>query len=230
MNLVLFLTHNFNKEFLYTLLKLNNSDLTNYKIVVLFDKSSPHCQLTVPLKNIEIIKIDRFTTSYDNLAGGHTMYLNYFRNTKVDYEYVWIVENDVYYPNSFIEFFRAHEAYDHDLLVPQYGLRPPGWWCTDTLRGFRQKQNIGVYAFIMRLSKKLLQTLVSTIDKTHSGYLEAVLPHVCIEHGLSIQQFLLEMVGTVTTLYTPLLDIIKKEIQENSRMYLENKIYHPIKL
>jgi hypothetical protein len=158
------------------------------------------------------------------------MYLNYFRNTKVDYEYVWIVENDVYYPNSFIEFFRAHEAYDHDLLVPEHGLRSPDWGWTRTLKGFKNTYNIGVSAFIMRLSKKLLQTLVSTIDKTHFGYLEAVLPHVCIEHGLSIQQFLPETVGIVATLYTPLLDIIKNEIQENSRMYLENKIYHPIKL
>lgn len=235
MNLILFITHNFDKEFLNTLHKLNNTCTSEEKVIVLFDKSN-ECDNAIyndaNLQNIEIIKIDRINTSYDKK--GHSMYINYFKNNYNEiqkYEYIWIIENDVYYPNSLMEFINIHNLYHYDLLVPEYGIRSPYWIWTNTLHGFRNVYNIGVLAVITRFSKSFLLKLIDTIDTIHYGYLEAFLPHMCIEYNLSIQQFLPEMCGILTTDNNlPLLKLIKKDIQEKTKYYIENKIYHPIKL
>ena len=234
MKLIIFLTHNFNKIFFDTLVKLNNSvDNNYYKILVLFDKNNNYDNNIEinKLQNIEVIKINRINTPYDNL--GHSMYINYFRNNLNEikkYEYVWIIENDVYYPHSFLDFINIYDSYDHDLLVPEYGLRSLSWPWTKGLKGFKNINNIGVLAVIMRFSQNFLSKLIDTLDKTYFGFLEAILPHICIENNLSIQQFLPETCGILTTNNNlPLMKLIKTDIEENTRKYIENKIYHPIK-
>ena len=234
MQLIIFLTHNFTEIFVNTLVKINNTvDLNNYKIIVLFDKDNNYDNIIVDnLKNIEIIKINRINTSYDPL--GHSMYINYFRNNYNEiqkYDYIWSIENDVYYPNSFIDFINIHNSYNNDLLVPEYGLRSPNWGWLQSLKGFTNFYKIGVLAVIMRFSQKCLLKLIDTIDTQYFGYLEAVLPHICIENNLSIQQFLPETCGLLTTdNCLPLMELIKTDIKNNTRKYIENKIYHPIKL
>ena len=184
------------------------------------------------LQNIQIIKINRINTSYDQK--GHSMYINYFKNNyhEIDkYEYIWIIENDVYYMNSLIEFIDIHKIYQNDLFVSEYGVRSRSWPWTNTLHGFNKKYNIGVLAVIMRFSRLFLLTLLDNLDKTYFGYLEALLPHICIENNLVIQQFLPEKCGILTTnANLPLLELIKSDIINNTRKFIENKIYHPIKL
>jgi hypothetical protein len=162
------------------------------------------------------------------------MYINYFKNNYneiKEYEYIWIIENDVYYPNSLIDFINTHNSFNYDLLVSEYGLRSYSWPHTYSLNGFNNVCNIGVLAVIMRFSQKLLFKLIDTIDKKYFGYLEAILPHICIENNLSIQQFLPETCGILTTDNSlPLMELIKTDIKENTKKYIENKIYHPIKL
>lgn len=233
MQLIIFLTHNFNDIFLSTLLKLNNANTDNYKIIVLFDyKHDYDTQIDEGLNNIEIIKIDRITTTYDKL--GHSMYIHYFRNNIDEikkYEYTWIIENDVYYPNCLMDFIYIHNSYNQDLLVPEFGLRQPRWPWKKSLKGFTKVYDIGVLAVIMRVSNRFLSKLIDTIDKTYCGYLEAILPHICIENNFSIQQFLPETCGILTTSANdPLLKLIKKDIKEKTKHYIQNKIYHPIKM
>lgn len=233
MQLIIFLTHNFNDIFLSSLLKLNNTNTNNYKIIVLFDNKNDYDkQIEDKLNHIDIIKIDRINTTYDKF--GHSMYIHYFRKHRDEikqYEYIWIIENDVYYPNSLIDFVNIHNSYNHDLLVPEFGVRQPRWPWTKSLKGFSKVHNIGVLAVIMRVSQRFLSKLMNTIDRTYFGYLEAVLPHICIENHLSIQQFLPETCGILTTSANdPLLELIKKDIKHNTKHYVENKIYHPIKL
>lgn len=162
----------------------------------------------------------------------HTMYINYFRqNPEKINNYIWIIENDVYFLDSFKNFIDKHSAYQDDLLVGEYGLRDIKWRWTNTLRGFKQNQNIGVLCVIMRFSAKLMNDFINNIDNKYSGYLECVLPHICIEYNYSIQQFLPEMCGILSTNNElPLLHFIRKDIVEGRKIFLENKIYHPIKL
>uniref|UniRef100_A0A6C0K017 Glycosyltransferase 2-like domain-containing protein n=1 Tax=viral metagenome TaxID=1070528 RepID=A0A6C0K017_9ZZZZ len=231
MQLIVLLTHHFNDIFLNTLLKLNDSVNTDYKIIVLFDNQKEYDKtIEDTLKNIKIIKVDLIKTTYDRL--GHSMYIHYFRNNYNEiksYKYIWIIENDVYYPNSFIEFINMHNMYNYDLMVPEYGVRTRRWPWTNRLKGFSKKYNVGVLAVIMRFSPILLSILIDTIDKTYSGYLESILPHICMERGLSIQQFLPQTIGNVTTKNNPYMTLIKKDITHGTKHYTEPKIYHPIK-
>ena len=233
MNCIVFITHNFNREFLMTLFKINKHvDINKYKVIVLFDKSYTYNPIIdTYFRNIKIIKINKILTSYDSL--GHSMYIHYFKQNYASikkYKHIWIIENDVYYPNTLMEFIKKHKVYKHDLLVSEYGTRALSWYWTKTLKGFRKIRNIGVLAVIMRLSSKMLTLLIDTIDKTYFGYLEAILPHICRENKLKIQQFLPETCGILSTGRTPLLTLIENDIHNNTKMYIENKIYHPIKL
>lgn len=232
MQLIVLLTHHFNDIFFNTLLKLNDSVNTDYKIIVLFDNKKDYDKnIEDKLKNIKIIKVDLIKTTYDRL--GHSMYIHYFRNNYNEiknYKYIWIIENDVYYPNSFIEFINMHNIYDYDLMVPEYGVRKSRWPWTKRLKGFSKIYNVGVLAVIMRFSPFLLSILIDTIDKRYFGYLESILPHICIERGLSIQQFLPETMGILTTdANLPYMTLIKKDIKEGTQTYIQNKLYHPIK-
>lgn len=232
MQLIVLLTHHFNDIFLNTLLKLNDSVNTDYKIIVLFDNKMDYDKnIEDKLKNIKIIKIDLIKTTYDKL--GHSMYIHYFRNNYNEiktYKYIWIIENDVYYPNSFIEFINMHNTYNYDLMIPEYGVRKSTWCWTKRLKGFSKIYNVGVLAVIIRFSPNLLSIIIDTIDKTYFGYLEAILPHICLERGLSIQQFLPEKMGILTTnANLPFMTLIKKDIKEGTKTYIQNKVYHPIK-
>ena len=230
--LLLFLTHNFNKVFINTLEKVNNI-YNNCDIIILFDNSKIYEEsLVVHLNNIKIIKTNRIQTSYDKL--GHSMYIHYLRNNPEildNYKYFWIIENDVYYPKSFKDFIDQHDMFENDLFVPEYGARSNKWKRVNSLKGFSHIYNIGILAIIMRLSSKLMKLLILTIDKNFKGYLETILPHLCIEHNLVIQQFIPELCGILTTYNkNPFLKLIEYDILNNKNTFLENKIYHPIKL
>jgi hypothetical protein len=234
MDCIVFLTHNFNTEFINTLTKIDNdNDINNFEVIVLFDNSKSYdTNIDAKFKNIKIVKINRILSSYDHL--GHTMYINYFkqnRNNIKKYNYIWIIENDVYFPDSMIKFINLHKPYNHDLLVSEYGIRSKQWPHTKKLRGFKNITSIGVLCVIMRFSQDLLYKLIDNIDINFSGFLEIVLPHICIEYNLSIQQFLPEMCGILTVNNNlPLLKLIRNDIQNNTKLYIENKIYHPIKM
>jgi hypothetical protein len=235
MQLIVLLTHHFNDIFLNTLLKIEHSVNTDdYKIIVLFDnKHEYNKNIEEILKNIKIIKVELIKTTYDRL--GHSMYIHYFKNNYNEiktYDYIWIIENDVYYPKSLIEFINMYNRYNYDLMVPEYGVRHSNWPWTKArrLKGFSKIYNVGILAVIMRVSSSLLSILIDTIDKTYYGYLETVLPHICIEHDLNIQQFLPEHLGILTTEANhPYMTLIKQDIKEGTKTYIQNKLYHPIK-
>ena len=64
MNLIVFLTHNFTKEFLKALIRLNSSNISNYEIIVLFDIKNHYNKMIDKLKNIKVVKINLINSSY----------------------------------------------------------------------------------------------------------------------------------------------------------------------
>jgi hypothetical protein len=234
MNCILFLTHHFKEEFLNTLLKLDkDKEAEKYDIFVLFDNQNNYdTNIDTKFQNIKIVKINRIETTYDYL--GHSMYIHYFKQNYESiqrYKYIWIIENDVYYPDSIMHFINKHNPYDYDLMVSEYGTRDTDWYWTQTLKGFKTPQNIGVLAVIMRFSQDFMYTLIDTIDNAHYGYIESILPNLCLEYKLSIHQFLPELCGVLTTDgNSPLIKLIEMDIQNKTTNFIERKIYHPIKL
>ena len=100
-NLLLFLTHDFKPVFLETL-KRNDKFYKHLEIIVLFDNTKNYDEtIDKMLNHIKIIKVDKDKTSYDQM--GHAMYITYFKNNRLlinNYDFFWIIENDVYYPNN----------------------------------------------------------------------------------------------------------------------------------
>ena len=221
--LIIFLTHNFKSEFTNTLLKVDNDpNINNYDVIVLFDDTNTYDEeINNKFKNIKIIKMNKSKLSYDTM--GHSMYVNYFKQNydQIDkYDYIWIIENDIYYPNSLLEFIRYNTI-----------MRSPNWEYPTFLKGFKNIYNIGVLAVVLRFSKKFLHILIDNIDINYFGALEAILPHICFENNLSLNQFLPETCGLLTTVTdNPFMKLIESDIINNTKKFIENKLYHPIKL
>lgn len=234
MECICFITHTFKEEFIKTLLRIDNDPIVQtYKVIVLFDNAFSYDNSIKKLfKHIQFIPIDKRDTTYDSL--GHRLFIQYWTQHKeslIYYSKIWIVENDVYYPNSFLDFVNAHKGFEKDLLVAEYGLRSHSWYHTRSLRGFHKVEPIGVIGICCRFSPRLLQHIIENIDKTYSGYFEALLPHVCHQYQFSLHQFLPELCGVITTDSThPLIPLIENDIRTNSKQYVTNRIYHPIKL
>jgi len=231
-SLIIFLTHDFKPVFLETL-KRNDKYYKHLEIIVLFDNTKNYDEsIDTMLKHIKIIKVDKEKTSYDQM--GHAMYITYFKKNRHlinHYDYFWIIENDVYFPGEYDYLIDKHRLFDTDLLVTQNGCRWEYWYHKDEICGFKNKQNLGVFAFIMRFSKKFLTVLIHKIDVKYYGYLEALLPNLCIEENLTISQFLPCLCGLLSTdNQSPFLKLIEKDILSGTKQFLEYKLYHPIKL
>jgi hypothetical protein len=231
-NLVLFITHNFQPLFVKRLIEINQSAPENMKVIVLFDAKNnydPSIQNKIP--NIEIIKIHKIITSYDHL--GHTLYIHYLLriiDKLDDFNYIWVIENDVYFHGNFLSIIHEQNAHHYDLLVPEYGLREPSWVISKKLHGFQHIENIGILGVIMRFSSNCMKLLLEQIDNKYFGFFEALLPNFCRENNLSIQQFLPRFIGFLTTdKNNPLIKIIHHDIHSYGVLTQENKLYHPIK-
>jgi hypothetical protein len=219
--LYVFITHHFEEPFLSFI-----KDFPPQQCVILFDYSSS--KDIFPNIEIPIVKIERIPTSYDQF--GHSMFISFLRqnpNLVKKYNYIWIIENDVYVPfkiNGNKTFMDMHRSYTYDLMVPEYGVRKIDWCWFKTLKGFEEIKPVGITGVIMRMSQRLIKKLL-LIDKDFSGYMEAVLPCLCNKHGFSIQCFLPEYIGKVTTDRE---DSLLRQIMKNPELK-EEKIYHPYK-
>ena len=231
-NLCCFLTHDFKPVFLETLKKMDKL-FTNLDVIVLFDSSA---ELKININYFDYIKIiptNKATTSYD--TKGHTLYISYFKkniNILKKYNYIWMIENDVYSSGTFTDFIDKHKHISCDVLVSEHGGRDIEWRWTKKLFGFDKIHNIGVLAVCTRFSSRFLINLVINIDRKFSGYVEAIIPHLCRKYNYSINTFLPEYIGTMNVYGGPVIEQIKKNISENVMPnFIEpNKIYHPIKL
>jgi hypothetical protein len=221
--LYIFLTHHFEEPFLSFI-----TEFPPNNCVILFDSDNPLPEISI---RIPIVKMKRINTTYDMY--GHSMYISFLRMNKQlldKYDYIWVIENDVYVPHKIMEngnlvtFMEVHRNYDYDLMVPEYGVRKPEWIWFKTLRGFNRIYPIGITGVIMRLSSKLMRELLD-IDYTFTGYMETVLPHLCLSKGFSLQCFLPEYIGKVTTNRE---DSLLRQIMKNPELR-EEKIYHPFK-
>jgi hypothetical protein len=231
-NLCCFLTHDFKPVFLETLQKMD-AQFTNLDVVVLFD-SSAELKLDINhFKHIKIIHTEKTKTSYD--TKGHTLYISHFKkniNILKKYNYVWMIENDVYTSGTFKDFIDKHVHINCDVLVSEHGSRDVNWSWTKKLIGFENIYNIGILAVCTRFSSRFLINLVMNIDRKFAGYVEAIVPHLCKKYNYSINTFLPELMGTMNVYGGPVITQIIKNISEHSKPYLieDDKIYHPIKL
>lgn len=232
-SLVIFLTHNFKPIFSQTLKNFDTSIDQRIDSIILFDEnSSESCEIN--LKNISVKKIKTQILCYDPPTRAHNFVIEFLHNNFDminKYDYFWVIENDVYFHGSLRWFIDLHDEYECDLLVPEFGLRQQNWGWPRLMTGLTDVQQIGVTAVIHRLSKKLVDILVpGIIDGSFSGHVESLLPHLCIEKNLKIQQFIPDYCCSINTYRNKFLDLIEQDIKNGTNHYIEQKMYHPIKL
>lgn len=221
--LYIYLTHHFEEPFLSFI-----KDFPYENSIILYDSQGKSGFDNFPKIKTPIIKTTRIKTSYDEF--GHSMYISFLRQNKnllKKYDFFWFIENDVYVPYKINEnktFMDMHREYNYDLMVPEYGVRKSSWCWLRTLSGFNTIENIGVTAVIIRMSSRLVKELLN-IDTNFTGYIEAVLPHICLNKEYNIHCFLPEYIGKVTTDRN---DVLLKQIMKNPEIR-EEKLYHPYK-
>lgn len=229
-SLVIFLTHNFKPIFRQTLSRLQSSLGDSMDAIILMDSTA---DLPSDLEiSIPIVKSNRYPSSFDPLGQAHNFYLDFFKNNNLldSYDYIWVLENDVYYHGNIREFFDIHENFEYDLLVPEYGLRHKDWCWLNGTQGIKEIEPIGVTAVIYRCSSKLMKFIVENVNSNIKGHMEVIIPHICIENKFTIQQFIPDHMCSVRTYKTPLIDLVEKDLIEKTDKFVQNKLYHPIKI
>lgn len=230
-SLVVFLTHDFKPIFRETLRKLELSLDNSMDAVVLFD-SSKQIPEDINLGKIALHKCFRRPSPFDPIGQAHNFYLDFFRKNPLfieSYDYIWILENDVYYHGNIREFFDIHAQYAQDLLVPEFGLRHKNWCWLNNTKGMNI-QPIGVTAVIYRCSCRMMRLLVGNANDSIVGHMEVVLPHLCLDQNFTIQQFIPDHMSCVNTFRSPMIDLIESDIKNKTSFHIQNKLYHPIKL
>ena len=161
------------------------------------------------------------------------MYISYLRENKHildEYEYFWIFENDVYFDGELSWFMDRHKYIKSDLILAEYGPRPPEWKHFASLSGFKEIRYIGSNAYFFRMSSRMMKWLVENIDITVSGYLEAILPAICYNFNFSISTFIPQTIGFIREYPCWISRAIESEIKKGHRLYIEPyRIYHPAK-
>lgn len=234
-----FLTHNCKKIFHRTLTNFFLDENRKHTTAVLFDDTSNQdIDYLQTIPNIVLYRAKNIVSSinvYDCAGGAHNFVLEYL-SIKPEllnrYKYFWIIENDVYFNGNFIDFLTDYDYNHHcDLLVPEFGLRSSNWPWPKTVKGIPVNADIGISAPICRMSNRLASLLVYGImNKIFAGFFESLLPNLCDYKNYSIRTFKPEDIGIFNTFKTKAIDVIEKDIINNTKTYIETKLYHPIKL
>ena len=247
--LVTFLTHKASPHFTRLVHSVNPD---KYDVLVLIDSSKAKHNGNYDGFNsirevVSTCTAERDTSMpYDSL-GGHTMYINHFRKHPElleKYDYIYLFEYDVYFHGGLEKFITAHNdpAYHSDLLVPEYGLRYRGWRWFKSLKGYAHNYNVGCKVYAMRLSKDLFTYILEHLGNRFDGYVEALLPRLCQptvftqqvikgETRFSMNRFRDTTIGTTAISEdSKILKYIKQDILDGTENYIENRLYHPIKL
>jgi hypothetical protein len=225
-----FLTHNFKPLFRRTLANMDAGMPPDYDAMVLLDDRN-EAPADLGLRKIPVAKCRRRPSAFDPLGQAHNFYIDLINKTPSileSYDYFWIVENDAYFHGSMAEFFSAHDPFDTDLLVPEYGHRDPKWCWLHSAEGI-EVTPCGVTAVIYRASRRLMKSLTESISEGISAHMEVLLPHLCMREGMSIRQFIPDLVSICNTYSSPIMGLIEKELSEGGRQYAQRKLYHPVK-
>jgi hypothetical protein len=144
------------------------------------------------------------------------------------YERFWVVENDVYFHGRMTDFFAAHDPFDTDLLVPEYGQRDPLWCWLRSASGLSVTP-CGATLVAYRASRRLMRSIVEGHASGVSAHMEVLLPHLCSRDGMTVRQFIPDLVSVCNTYGSPLLEFIERDIADGTSRYIQRKLYHPVK-
>ena len=101
----------------------------------------------------------------------------------VDFEYIWVIENDVMYTNKVMT--QVQEKYKHEVydFIGYYnGVKNEKWMWHKTSCNNNQLCNTDVHGSSVnfcRLSKRLYMEVLKLVRENNGAYLEKILPGIC---------------------------------------------------
>lgn len=129
---------------------------------------------------------ERFTDAID------VVWLAVFTDTKLaKFDRVWLIEYDVEFSGDWATLFRAAHAYDADLLATRFFDRAkiPDWphWARFGHADDFVGEPLAAFLPIARYSRRMIAAMRESATGTRfHGHLEAVIPTIAVERGLSI--------------------------------------------
>lgn len=229
-NMVFLLTHDFKPAFRRTLRNLDSHEGGRYETLVLMDDRS-EAPDDLNLRRAKVVKCRRRPTPFDPLGQAHNFYLDLIasdRSFLEGYGYFWIFENDAYFHGDVVDFMEAHDGFDEDLLVPEFGLRDPNWCWLSSAKGIKPQPK-GVTAVAYRASSRLMKAILERSSSGTEAHMEVLLPHLCLYGDMKASQFIPDLVGCCNTFRTPLMDLIEEDARNGTSRYIQRKLYHPVK-
>lgn len=227
---VFLLTHDFKPAFRKTLRDLDRHEGGKYEVEVLLDDRN-EAPRDLNLIRAGVTKCRRRPSPFDPLGQAHNFYVDILGSDKsiLDrYERFWIFENDVYFHGNIVEFMEAHDGFEHDLLVPEMGLRDPNWCWLSSAKGITPAGR-GVTAVAYRASSRFMGGVLEWISSGVEAHMEVLFAHLCHSKAMEASQFIPDLVGCCNTFSTPLSELIESEVRDGSFRHLQRKLYHPVK-
>lgn len=229
-NMVFLLTHDFKPAFRRTLRHLDAHEGGRYETKVLMDDRSQVPE-DLNLQKATILPCRRHPSPFDPLGQAHNFYLDLIASDTSmlgKYDYFWIFENDAYFHGDVVEFMETHDRFDEDLLVPEFGLRDPGWCWLSSAKGI-SPQPKGVTAVAYRASSRFMGAVLEWTSSGVEAHMEVLLPHLCHSKALSVSQFIPDFVGCCNTFWSPFVGLVEEDLKNGTSRYVQRKLYHPVK-
>jgi len=163
-NVIVLRTHFFSQRWHDILIKLSPA----YYVVVVIDgrvQELRYDDFKVVKFNVPNVSSLELKTANDMQwrFGDYALYLahNALKNDNITYDYMWLVEPDVYMRAPFSEMISSCAENSYDLLTSYFGVAGPDWmWCK--YRHELSSKNVYMTFFpFMRLSNRLVTDLIS---------------------------------------------------------------------
>jgi hypothetical protein len=151
-----------------------------------------------------------------------------------DYDYIWVIEYDVYCHGSFAKALEPCHNIDADFLAKgrddsiekrRFYLDPHWVWWRDVfgeLSKMPLMARTGCFFPVIRMSPRFIQTLRENLGKS-TGFAEIYFPCLCVAYGLKYKAIPWTCIGEVR--FQP-----SFALEELQRTAEKDKLYHPVKV
>lgn len=155
--------------------------------------------------------------------------LIFYKLYNAEFDYIWLIEYDVFCDGNWKTTLESCDLLSQDFLASKVYTYHENilWNYWFGIYGPRRNkpmlvERVGGFFPLVRISKKLLQTLEKNINK-YSGFCEVYIPTVAKQYGLTWGNFPSKMLSD--RFY---FDPLKTECQSPWPLENNNKLYHPV--
>ena len=196
----------------FSQLKQDMSDSEKYTIRILNHNGT--LKDTVNFRTVN----PKFNIDYMN-KGGSWDYFSVWANNQ-DYDYFWVIENDVYFTGNWKMLFDKYEDINCDLLACHIGHRGHNWTWLHS-HNTLSKSYVASYLPFSRFSSRLVKEGNKTLTAGHKAYLEMFWSTLCHMKRMTMINIDSSDFGFFSWLPKGQSTVV----DEN----LSNKLWHPVK-